>query len=200
VPAGDPERAPAELSTAAAPPDARGEARRRRAAGAARGGPPGLCRPVDSGRVNTCDRLRDVPRGDNRYNRALEKPRRIRVDVYLDADAVADLELFVAYRRGKLTRSAVVREAVDWLRAKEAEWLVGRRRYEQLRRVEVERDEIARTTSWAERDRRAQEDKLERARVAVRELGAGCSPAQSGISSRSGAEGTRVTHPLDLAG
>jgi Ribbon-helix-helix protein, copG family len=81
----------------------------------------------------------------------------VQVRVTLDESQLERLELIVAYRRGKRTRSAVVREAIEWQLAKEAAWL------------------LRAQAASAERDRRAQlakqanEPPIERRAIADRE-------------------------------
>jgi hypothetical protein len=93
---------------------------------------------------------------------------RIRVVVYLEPRALEDLELLVRYGRGPHTRSAIVREAIDWLRAKEAAWLLGYRR--QAERRQRERDELdaARKLPREDRDRNDRERVIAQAVAIVR--------------------------------
>jgi hypothetical protein len=77
----------------------------------------------------------------------------VQVRLTLDLAAVEDLELLVRYRHGVTSRSAIVREAIDWLRSKEAAWLIRARRAEAQRlerRTELDR---ARSLPREERDR-----------------------------------------------
>ena len=60
--------------------------------------------------------------------------RRIRVVVWLDAGSLERLETIVRHRRGPRSRSAVVREAVGWLLAREAAWLLRQQAAEDGRR------------------------------------------------------------------
>jgi hypothetical protein len=88
--------------------------------------------------------------------RRLPPPDRVRVVVYLDRRALEDLALIVAHRHGAegpWTRSAVVRRAVAWYLAKEADWLVRQRRAEQLRRRQTEELEALRAIPREERER-----------------------------------------------
>ena len=78
---------------------------------------------------------------------------RVRVVVYLDRAALEDLELLVGYRHGVSSRSEVVRQAVMWLRAKEAAWLLRARSYERHQAARLAEDERARKLSREERER-----------------------------------------------
>lgn len=90
-------------------------------------------------------RLLTAPRFDDRP--------RVRIVVWLDAQAVDDLADIIAFRRGRQSRSAVVREAVTWLLAKQAAWLLRERAANDRRRCEAELKAAA--ASLAERERAA---------------------------------------------
>lgn len=79
----------------------------------------------------------------------------VRVVVYLERAAIEDLELIRRYRHGPQSRSEVVREAVSWLRAKEARWLLGARRQAERREREAAELQAARERSWEQREREA---------------------------------------------
>ncbi|HWE07808.1 MAG TPA: hypothetical protein VG325_00545 [Solirubrobacteraceae bacterium] len=93
----------------------------------------------------------------------------VRVVVWLDAAALEDLELLARYRHGGQSRSAVVRGAVDWLRAKEAAWLMRSRRQHELRAQEAA--ELAQALSAPERERLEAEALLDAAIDVIRRHG-----------------------------
>jgi Arc/MetJ-type ribon-helix-helix transcriptional regulator len=79
---------------------------------------------------------------------------RVAVTVRIDAEQLRKLDAIVAYRRGgAVSRAALVREAVEWMLAKEAGWLVWHEQREQQRRRREA--EAARTAAERDRDRRA---------------------------------------------
>jgi hypothetical protein len=73
------------------------------------------------------------------------------VVVWLDRRSLEELEVIIEYRHGRKSRSAVVREAVDWLLTKEAGWLLRRRRQDELREREAQLDAEAQLRSAEER-------------------------------------------------
>ena len=75
---------------------------------------------------------------------------RIRVVVYLDRAALEDLEDLIHYRHGHNSRSAVVREAIMWLRAKEAGWLLRAERAAAKRREHAVREAELKTKGRAQ--------------------------------------------------
>jgi hypothetical protein len=91
------------------------------------------------------------------------------VVVWLDEAALEDLELLVRYRHGGQSRSAVVRGAVDWLRAKEAGWLMRSRHQAQLRAQEAAELEAA--LSAPERERLEAEELLDAAIDVIKRYG-----------------------------
>lgn len=93
----------------------------------------------------------------------------VRVVVYLELTAVEDLELLVRYRRGGSTRSAIVREAISWLRAREAAWLIRAKRQKQLQARRAAEDARAATIARADRDRMAVEQLVDQATAIARE-------------------------------
>ena len=78
---------------------------------------------------------------------------RVRVELLLDGGVLEDLELLRRYRHGPESRSQVVREAIDWLRAKEAAWLIRAERAERKRRERERELELARRLPRETRDR-----------------------------------------------
>jgi hypothetical protein len=77
----------------------------------------------------------------------------VRVVVYVDQGALEDLELLVRYRFGPRSRSAVVREAIGWLRAKEASWLLEARRRARVDRERADREAVEASRPREERER-----------------------------------------------
>lgn len=78
-----------------------------------------------------------------------DRGRRVRVEVLLEADVLADLDAIITHRRGRSpSRSALVREACDWMLTKESGWLL--RHHAQVR--ERERRAAEEAQSAAERD------------------------------------------------
>jgi hypothetical protein len=92
----------------------------------------------------------------------------VRVVVYLDVDELRDLELLVRHRRGGASRSAVVRRAVGYLRAKEAAWLVRARAAEERRAREAAELAAARAMSGEDRERLTVENTVAEALTIVR--------------------------------
>lgn len=91
----------------------------------------------------------------------------VRIHLVLDREALEDLERLMRFRHGEVSRSEVVREAIRWLRAKEASWLLRARHQEELqerRRAELE---AARGMGAIERERLAEEETLRRALLIV---------------------------------
>jgi hypothetical protein len=99
----------------------------------------------------------------------VSEPPLVRVVVYLELVALEDLELLVRYRRGGSTRSAIVREAIGWLRAREAAWLIRAKRQEELQARRATEDARAVAIARADRDRMAVEQLVDQAVVIVRE-------------------------------
>lgn len=93
----------------------------------------------------------------------------VRVVVYLELAALEDLELLVRYRRGGATRSAVVREAIDWLRARHAAWLIRAKRQERVQARRAAEDARAVAITGADRDRIAVEQLVDQALAIARE-------------------------------
>lgn len=87
----------------------------------------------------------------------------IRVTLLLDRDALEDLERIVRYRHGPASRSSVVREAVMWLRAREAAHLLAQHDNEERRARERAELEARRALGAVERQRLAVEDQVARA-------------------------------------
>ena len=79
--------------------------------------------------------------------------------------------LLINYRHGTRSRSQVVREAIMWLRAKEAGWLLRARRHEQLEAERAAKLEAALKHNRQERDRQATEHTVESA-LAIARTGA----------------------------
>jgi hypothetical protein len=96
-------------------------------------------------------------------------PPLVRVVVYLELTALEDLELLVHYRRGGSTRSAIVREAISWLRAREAAWLIRTKRQQQLQTRRAAEDARALAMARADRDRIAVEQLVDQALAIVRD-------------------------------
>jgi len=96
---------------------------------------------------------RGIPRRVSDAWEAEEAAPLVRVVVYLERQAVADLELLMRYRHGVTSRSQIVREAVLAMRAREAVYLVRARAQEERRRREVADLEAALALPREERDR-----------------------------------------------
>jgi len=84
----------------------------------------------------------------------------VRVHLVLKREALEDLERLVRYRHGGRSRSEVVREAISWLRAKEAAWLLRARRQEELQAKALAELEAARGMGAIERQRLREEEAL----------------------------------------
>jgi hypothetical protein len=96
-------------------------------------------------------------------------PPLVRVVVYLELTALEDLELLVHYRRGGSTRSAIVREAISWLRAREAAWLIRAKHQERVQARRAAEDARALAIARADRDRIAVEQLVDQALAIARE-------------------------------
>ena len=93
---------------------------------------------------------------------------RVRVELLLDDGVLEDLELLRRYRHGPESRSQVVREAIDWLRAKEAAWLIRAQRAERRRQQRERELELARRLPRETRDRADVEELVEEALAIAR--------------------------------
>jgi len=149
-------RADGRSEPASQPAERRGD----EAPAAAAAAPPD--RPAQRGRLGA----RDAPG----FAQPLPPAERIKVHVVLERHQLEDLELLVRHRHGAHSRSAVIRLAVRWYLAKEAEWLIRERGAEQHRREREAELERARTTPREERDRL---DGQARIRTAVEIAGGG---------------------------
>jgi len=92
-----------------------------------------------------------------------EGEERVRVEVLLERNVLADLDAIIKYRRGRsASRSALVREACSWLLSKEAGWLL--RHHAQMREGARRAAEEARSSAEREANRAAaQRDVIESA-------------------------------------
>lgn len=95
--------------------------------------------------------------------RDYEPEQLVRVVVYLPQRAIEDLELLRLYRHGRESRSQVVREAVMWLRAREAAWILSQRRAQAKRERERAELEAMRGQGAIERKRQTDEDRVDEA-------------------------------------
>ena len=74
-----------------------------------------------------------------RFNERIDRRRRVRIVVYVDPLALAELDAIGAHRDPSPSRSALIGEAIAWMVAKEAAWLHRKRflaRRHQLRQQE----------------------------------------------------------------
>ncbi|HEX4345667.1 MAG TPA: hypothetical protein VHZ31_08905 [Solirubrobacteraceae bacterium] len=85
--------------------------------------------------------------------------------VWLDRERVDELQRIASYRHGRQTRSAVVREAVTWLLAREAAYLLRQRQ-----RDREDADRLANDARRAAEVLRAQKDLRDRRTVVERAL------------------------------
>lgn len=94
------------------------------------------------------------PRGTPKrvVDEAARRSERVRVVVWLERGQIEDLQVILSVRRGRVTRSAVVREAVGWLLAREANSLVRHRQVAARRRQREAEEARAVRLSRAERE------------------------------------------------
>lgn len=103
-----------------------------------------------------------MPRGLPRRasEEAARRSQLVRVSVRLELGALEDLELLMRYRHPGLSRAAVIREAVTWLRAREAASLVRYRDVDDRRRRRAREEARALALSRQERDQGDAADRL----------------------------------------
>jgi Arc/MetJ-type ribon-helix-helix transcriptional regulator len=95
-----------------------------------------------------------------RVTEAFERSDFVRVTLVLDRRVLEDLELLLEHRHGARSRSEVVREAIRWLRAREAASIVQLRGIQERKADAAAREAEAIAHSRAERDVRDQEHEL----------------------------------------
>jgi hypothetical protein len=94
---------------------------------------------------------------------AFEAVELVRVTLRLDRRALDDLAVLLEHRHSPKSRSAVVREAITWLRAREAASIVQLRGIESRKAEAAQREAEAVGYSRQERDERDQEHELDAA-------------------------------------